>query len=141
MLGISQIVQKCTIRETWNERGHICLIFQKLSKSRQALKFRLKACTGCERWQTLTTGTKLAPLDMKLSNGASPRGKQVVNSGNTKPPRGRSWFKSWPPLFFGMYNLLPFCFAQTSVDLKLFETLNPLSCMWLRRLFLLTSYP
>ena len=38
-----QIVQKCTIRKTWNERGHICLIIEKLSKSSQALKFGFTA--------------------------------------------------------------------------------------------------
>jgi len=38
----------------------ICLTFQKLSKSHQALKFRFTARQCCKRWQTLTLDTKLA---------------------------------------------------------------------------------
>ena len=57
------------------------------------------------------------------------RGKQVVNSGNTKPPFGRSWFKSWQP---ALVISVPSCLVQTSADRRSFESLNPHSCTLLR---------
>ena len=58
---------ECQISFTFKRIGYlqknwmyICLIFEKLSKSSQALKFGLTARTGFNWWQTLTLGTKLA---------------------------------------------------------------------------------
>jgi len=67
---ILRLVQKCTIREM----SHNLLKLSKpacrqagrpppslkLRTGRHALKFGLTAGTGCNRWQTLTLGTKLA---------------------------------------------------------------------------------
>ena len=119
--GVSRIVQKCTIRE-------ICLTFQKLSKSSHALKFGFTARQYLNRWQTLTLGTKLAT-----------RANKWQIRGNVKPPRGRSWSRSWQLGFFGMYNLPLSYFARISADRASAQSLNPHSCMSLRALLALLS--
>jgi|SRR3989338_4896021 len=63
------------------------------------------------------------------------KGNKWQIRGNIKPPRGRSWFKSWQPGFFWMYNLLLSCFARISTDRGSSETLTPHSCMLLQKFF------
>ena len=93
----------------------------KLSKSSQDLKFRLTAGTGYKRWANSYSWHK-----------ARHKGNKWQIRGNTKPPFGRSWFKSWQLGFFGMYNLLLSCFSRTSADRASAQSLNPHSCKWLR---------
>ncbi|OHA27160.1 MAG: hypothetical protein A3C06_03730 [Candidatus Taylorbacteria bacterium RIFCSPHIGHO2_02_FULL_46_13] len=55
--GISRLVHKVY----HSTKCHlICLTFQKLSKSSQALKFGFTARQSRNRWQTVILGTKLA---------------------------------------------------------------------------------
>jgi len=95
-------------------------------------------CKLCKIGIRLLNSVKPVGLDRKWYqygvpvSQSSPQGQQMANSGNTKPPFGRSLFKSLQLGFFGMYNLPLSCFARISADPALAQSLNPHSCKWLR---------
>ena len=122
--GISRIVQKCTI----HEMSHNLLNFWKVKQIAPSSQI---SSYGLDRVQKVANSYH--------RHKVRPMGKQVVNSGNTKPPFGRSWFKSRQLGFLGMYNFPLSCFAQISADPASAQSLNPHSCMLLQKLFLLFS--
>ncbi len=80
-----------------------------------------KATDGQVRSQISFYGSSVSQLVQSSYSRykARHKGNQVANSGNTKPPFGRSWFKSWQP---AVPACVPSYSVQTSVDLKPFET-------------------
>ena len=60
------------------------------------------------------------------------KGNKWQIRGNIKPPRGRSWFKSWQ---LGFSDVVPSCAVRISTDRDVFETKALHSCMLLQKFF------